>query len=275
MSEKHKSQRSDTVLTPAIRWAYPFVHKKRDKRANGTPMKTSRYDMVGLFPKLNADPSLCANYKFLSDLCMVAVARVTEWGCQWPQGGHWPIQDGDAPPKPKPGQTPKDYPWRKGHWIIEVTNYLDPGPRVAILQNGQPLEIPAQTVGGRTLYKGGDFGIASIAAYTYHNETYGVNFGFEGILWTAEGEVIGHSGPRSAASMFAQVSGMSAPAAGVAIQRTDVYVPPGGPAYVAQAPAPMPGSAPVYVPPVPPPAPVYVPPAPLPSTSPLPPFPGR
>jgi hypothetical protein len=293
MSEAHKSQRSEAVLTPEVRIAYPFVHEKRTKRANGTPMPKPRFDSVLLLPKLHTDPAQCPNYKFLSDLCMQAATKA--WG-SWPAGGHWPIQDGDAPPKPKapvPGQAPAvvdpaKSAWRKGHWVIEATSYLDTGPRVAVMQGGQPVEIPARVIAGKTMYKSGDYGIASISAFTFQNEKFGVNFGLEGILFTREGERIGSGGQRSAAEMFGGV----APPASVAppglppqppglppqyappATPTPQYAPnPPGmpPSAVAQSFASPPGAvAQSFV--APPPTPAYAAP---PSAPPLPPFPGR
>lgn len=209
MTEKHKSSRSESVNTMEVRLAYPFLHEKRAKRANGTPMPTPRFDAVLVVPKLNPDPAQCANYRFFSDLAVKAATGA--WG-SFPPGGHWPIQDGDAPPKPKapiPGQAPvapKEYPWRKGSWIIEVTNYLDVGPTVAVMQNGQAVQIPAKVVNGKAMYKSGDYGIVHISAYTFQNEKFGVNFGFEGVLFTREGEAIGSSGPKSASQMFGGVA---------------------------------------------------------------------
>lgn len=222
-----KSQRSDSANTMEVRIAYPFLHERRTKRANGAPIKTPRNDAVLIVPKLNADPAQCANYRFFSDLALAAATK--SWG-QFPAGGHWPIQDGDAPMKPKaptvPGQAvtaPKEYPWRKGNWIIEVTHYLEPGPRVCVMQNGTQTEIPAKTINGRQMYKSGDFGIVHVHSYSFQNEKFGVNFGFEGVLFTREGDAIGSSGPKSATAMFGQVQQMA---------------PPTGP-------APMPGQAPM------------------------------
>src|SRR5205823_2383181 len=115
-------------------------------------------------PKLTNDATTCANYAALAAHCMEAATKA--WG-SWPQGGKWPIQDGDIPypQKLKPGQTPltpeqvaERNKWRTGHWIIEATNYLDEGPRVAIVQNGVEMPITAQTVAGQQLYKSGDHG---------------------------------------------------------------------------------------------------------------------
>lgn len=221
---KHKSQRSDSKLTPEVRIAFPFVHEKRTKRANGELLKTPRHDAVVLFPKLHSDPTQCPNYKFLAAHCMEAAGKA--WpGAGWPQGGKWPIQDGDVPyvAKPKPGVTPKtpeqiaaSNAWRKGNWIVEVSHNLDPGPRVAVLQNGQAVEIPAKIVAGVPMYKSGDYGFVSIHAYTYQNETFGANFGFEGVMFTRAGEAIGSAGPRTAEQMFGEVATMAAPPAGYA-----------------------------------------------------------
>lgn len=246
---KHQSQRSMTRLLGQsvdasgnitgvpieVRLAYPHVHEKRKKSAAGEALDKPRYDAVVLVPKLNPDASKCPNYAIIANHCMEAATKA--WG-SWPQGGKWPIQDGDIPhpQKLKPGQVPltqeqiaQRNKWREGSWIIEVTNYMDPGPRAAVLQNGVAVEIPARVVNGQTLYKSGDFGYVSLNAYTFDNKTFGVNFGFEGVLFTRPGEPIGSSGPRSAAQMFASVAGM-APPAGAAM--------PGGAA------VPVPGAAP-------------------------------
>lgn len=262
MADDYKSKRSDSVLTPEIRWAYPWVHEQSTKRANGKPRTRPIWVISGLLPKLHTDPMQCPNYKFLSDMLMQAVVREPLWNGQFPAGGYWPIQDGDAPPKPAigvPGQPiapvdPNKGAWRRGHWIFEASTGLPPGPKVCVMQNGTQVEIPARTINGRQMYKSGDFGFGSIHAWTFWNDKWGVNIGFEGILWTREGEPIGTSGARSAASMFGSVAGTAAPAAAPQ---------PGAGAPVMQAPAPThaPAAAPQpqYAAPV---APQYAPPAP-------------
>lgn len=261
---KVKSQRSESKNSPECRIAFPYLHEKRTKRADGQPLKAPRYDAVFLLPKLTNDAATCPNYKFLSDLLMEAAGKM--WpGHGWPQGAIWPIKDGDQPyvAKPKPGVTPKTpeqiaeaNKWRAGHWAFEATHNLDPGPRVAIVQNGQAVEIPAKVVNGVALYKSGDYGIVHLHAYTYQNEQFGANLGFEGVLFTRPGEAIGSSGPRSAEQMFGQVAG------------TVPTPPPNAGASPApgQAPPPPPTVAPQYAPNPPgtPPGAVAPPVAPLP-----------
>lgn len=256
MSEvKHKSQRSETALIGEARIAFPFHHEKRTKTAAGLPLNTPRHDAVVLIPKLNADPMQCANYTKLAALCMEAANKA--WG-SFPQGGKWPIQDGDVPhvSKPKPGVTPKTPEqiaaanvWRKGHWVIEVSTNLDSGPRVCLLQNGVAQEIPAKVVNGVQLYKSGDYGYVSLNAYTFQNQTFGVNFSYEGVLYTRPGEVIGSSGPRSAQQMFGSVAGMAAPTANPAAP--SVPAPPAPPVAAGGPPLP-PATAPTGGPPLPP-----------------------
>lgn len=262
MSSEYKAKRSDSVLTPEIRWAYPWIHEQSTKRANGKPRKSPIWIISGMLPKLHSDPMQCANYKFLSELLMQAVLREPAWNNQFPAGGHWPIQDGDAPHKPAvgvPGQPvapvdPNKGAWRRGHWLFEASTGLAPGPRVCVMQNGHPVEIPARTINGKQMYKSGDFGHGSIHAYTFWNEKLGVNVGFEGILWTREGEAIGNSGPRSAAAMFGSVAGTVAQPA----QLPTVGAPPPAAAYAPPAAPPQQAApvAPVYAPPTPPAAPV-------------------
>lgn len=283
-AEKHKSQRSETVLVGEGRIAFPFVHEKRTKSAAGAPLDNPRYDAVFLMPKTHTDPLQCTNYKLLAGLCVEAATKA--WG-SFPQGGKWPIQDGDVPhqPKPKPGVTPltaeqiaAKNSWRKGQWVIEVTTNLEPGPRVAVLQNGVATEIPARVVAGQVLYKSGDYGYVSLNAFTFHNQTFGVNFGFEGVLFTKAGEPIGSSGPRSAAQMFGAVANMApaaapptaAPPVPGQVPSPPVAPPPGGPPMSPAAPPlqnfVVPVAAPVGGPPMPP------------ATAggpPLPPIPGR
>lgn len=277
-TEKHKSQRSESINIGPFRCAYLWLHEKQTKRPNGTPHKTPRYSIGAiLVPKLNADPAQCANYATLSKLCMDAAVKA--WG-SWPQGGHWPIQDGDAPVRAKPaapGQpvtAPKEYPWRKGHWIIEATNYLDPGPRVAVMQGSQAMEIPAKVVNGKTMYKSGDYFYVNVMAWTFHNEKFGVNFGFEGALWVREGEAIGGSGPKSAAEMFGGIAPVAVPAMGPPVAPMAPPMAPVAPqAYAPNPPGTPPGA--VASPPMAPPAPTppqYSPPA---APGPLPPLPTR
>lgn len=221
---KHKAGRSESANTIPVRVAYPFFHNKKTKRANGAPVKQPHYAGTLLFPKTSADPTKCANYAWLAAHCMAAakaawpgnVDAAGNW--TWPAGGHWPIQDGDrveAAKPPQPGQAaapPKEYPWRKGCWIIEPTSYLEVGPKISVMQaNGQAFDIPAQNINGRQMYKGGDVWIIHLSAYSFHNEKFGVNFSFEGALWCAEGEAIGSSGPKQSAAMFAGVANFVAP----------------------------------------------------------------
>lgn len=242
---KKANQRSQSVNTPEVRIAFPFLHEKRVKNAAGQPLKTPRYDAVLLFPKITNDPATCTNYKLLSDLCMEAAGKM--WpGAGWPAGGNWPLKDGDIPyvAKPKPGVVPKTAEqvaaanaWRVGHWVVEATNYLDLGPKIAVLRNGMTEEIPAKTVNGVTLYKSGDYGIAHISFYAYENEQWGTNCSLEGFLFTRPGEVIGNGGARSAAQMF---GGIAAPPS----------APQPGPPRPPGAPVAAPPTAPTAAPPL-------------------------
>jgi hypothetical protein len=266
-----------------IRGAYFYIHEKRTKNADKSaiPVEDQKHEFVGLIPKLNADPAQCANYRFFSDLAMQAVQGQEEWRGNWPAGGNWPIKDGDT-------RTAK-YPWQAGCWVINFsTNYP---PKVAILQNGVPTEIPARRIGTQDLYKSGDYCVVSTYAFTYDNKVRGVKFDIEGVLFVASGEVIG-TAQRSVDQMFGgtaipqggapapQSPGLP-PAAPVA-PAPQYSAPPAAP--VAPAPA-APAPAPQYsAPPAPPAAPVapapgtYAPP-PMPPAAPgavgLPPIPGR
>jgi hypothetical protein len=281
---KKQSQRSQSMNTPEVRIAFPFLHEKRVKNAAQMPLKSPRYDATLLLPKLSTDPSQCANYKFLSDLCMEAAGKM--WpGVGWPAGGIWPIKDGDVPyvAKAKPGVTPKTpeqiaaaNAWRVGHWVVEVTNFLDVGPKVCVLQNGTAVEIPAKMINGVMQYKSGDFGIAHISAYAYENEQWGTNFSVEGILFTRPGDPIGSSGPRSASQMFGSVAPVANAAAPGVPPLPPSAAPPLAPAVptaphaAAPATAPMPTASavpPSSAPPLPPmpPMPNAAPPLPIPS----------
>lgn len=268
--EKHKSQRSETALIGEARIAFPFHHEKRTKSAGGKPLDKPRHDAVVMLPKLGPADQ-CANYAKLAGLAYEAAMKA--WPTSkdgagnwvWPAGGKWPIQDGDIPhvSKPKPGVAPKtpeqieaSNAWRKGYWIIEVSTNLEPGPRVCVMQNGVAQEIPAKVVNGVQLYKSGDFGYVSLNAYSFQNETWGVNYGYEGVLYTKPGDPIGSSGPRTASQMFSSVAGQvaSAPAAPApggappappAAPMPTVAAPPVAPAAPAAPPPPMPGAPPV------------------------------
>lgn len=273
---KHKSQRSVSRMLGQYldaagnvagapiecQFAYPFLHVKRTKSAAGDPVEKPHFVITAKVPKLNSDATKCANYASLAAHCMEAATKA--WG-SWPQGGKWPIHDGDIPypQKTKPGQTPltaeqiaERNKWRTGHWVIEATNYLDEGPRVAVVQNGIEQEIKSHTVGGQQLYKSGDYGYIFLGAWTFHNKTFGTNFGLEGVCFTRPGEKIGNSGPKSVASMFGGVGASVGP--GMATAQ-----PPGPPtsAPVAPGTAPMPPAAPP-APPLAPVAPIAAPPAP-------------
>jgi hypothetical protein len=269
----HKTFRSAPATSMTIRGAYFYVHERRSKDASGAliPEDKQKFEFVGLIPKLNADPAQCANYKFFSDLAMTAVQG--GFGT-WPAGGNWPIKDGD--------QKAAKYPWQKGNWVINFSTNFP--PKVAIMQNGVPTEIPARRIGTNDLYKSGDYCVISTYAFSYDKVACGVKFDLEGILFVAPGEVIG-TAARSVDEMF-----------GASPQGRE---PAPGPGPVAAPPAPGAPAAPTYAPPPsavasPPPspaptAPVYAAPAPqyaapaggppmpppAPSAPGLPPFPGR
>lgn len=280
---KHKSQRSETVLIGEARIAFPYHHEKRTKSAGGKPLDKPRHDAVVLVPQLSTDPAQCANYGKLAALCMEAARKAwpssvdAAGNWTWPAGGKWPIQNGNTPhvSKPKPGvpaKTPEQIAaankWREGYWVIEVSTNLDPGPRVCVMQNGVAQEIPAKVVAGVQLYKSGDFGYVSLNAYTFQNETWGVNFGYEGVLYTRSGEAIGSSGPRSASQMFGSVAGMAAPSApaapGAAPMPPGAGAPPAPPAPPAPVAAPPLAPA-AAAPPAPPMAPAAAPPPGMPT----------
>jgi hypothetical protein len=277
---KHKAQRSVSRMVGQFldaqqkvagaplecQTAYPFLHVKRTKSAAGDVIDKPHFAITVKVPKLTNDATTCPNYANLAAHCMEAATKA--WG-SWPAGGKWPIQDGDIPypQKLKPGQTPltaeqiaERNKWRTGHWIIEATNYLDEGPRVAIVQNGTEMPITAQTIAGQQLYKSGDYAFPFIGAYTFHNKTFGVNFSLEGVCFTRPGEKIGNSGQKSVQSMFGGVGA----AVGAGMVTAQPPGPPAGPAPMAPAgTAPMPPAAPTApaAPPAPPLAPV-APPAP-------------
>lgn len=302
-----KSERSTPTNSPSeIRVAYPFFHEKRTKNAAGLPFtnkKTGapnpRYSATFMFPKLAADASQCANYRFLWGLAVEAARKMWPQNVDgagqwvWPVGAQYAVKDGDVPftSKPKPGQPlpsaeeiAKKNAWRRGYWIVEAENFLDPGPRIAKVINATEVELPTKVVNGIAQYKGGDFGVVNIHAYAYENETFGVNFGFDGFCFTREGDAIGSSGPRSVGQMFGGVAGMvphSAPAAPGAVAAP---LPPTNPA-VAPAPGipapatyaqPAPPAMPMAAAPLPPVAAPVAPPPPAPPGMPgLPPIPGR
>lgn len=247
---KHDTKRSEVQLIGEVRIAHPYHHEKRTKSAGGALLDNPHYTGALLLPKLGPAES-CPNYKRLSDMAMEAATKA--WGA-WPDGGKWPILDGDIPfpHKPKPGEkalTPEQLvernKWRTGSWHIEVANYLD-GPKVSLLRDGVVQDIPAQNINGQQLYKSGDHGFVSMNSYSFQNKTWGVNFGYEGVCYTRQGDLIGGS-PKSSAQMFAGIP-MGTPQAGPAA--------PGGapsaplPTHAAPpiAPAPTAPSAPVAAP---------------------------
>src|SRR4029077_14426085 len=127
---KHDTKRSETQLIGECRIAHPYHQEKRTKSAGGAPLEKPRYDAVGMLPKLGPAES-CPNYRRLSDMAMEAATKA--WG-GWPEGGKWPIQDGDIPHahKVKPGEkalTPEQIAernkWRTGSWVFEVSTGLD------------------------------------------------------------------------------------------------------------------------------------------------------
>jgi hypothetical protein len=280
---KHKSERSvNRMLGQSLdasgkvvgvpiecQFAYPNLHTKRTKSAGGDPIEKPHYAITVKVPKLGIAES-CPNYGALAAHCMEAANKA--WG-SWPQGGKWPIQDGDVPyaQKLKPGQVPltaeqiaERNKWRTGHWIIECTNYFDQGPSVAVVQNGREVEIKGQIVNGQQLYKSGDHGYIFLGAWTFHNKTFGTNFGFSGVCFTRAGEKIGNSGPPSVSSMFGGVGA----AVGTGMAAAAPAAP--GPVLPQSSTAPMPPA-----PPVPPPAPPMMPPPPAAAGMPGLPLPGR
>lgn len=281
-TEAHKSQRSverllgqslDTTGKPVgapieCQIAYPYLHVKKTKSAGNEPIDKPYFSVTVKVPKLNSDATKCANYAALAAHCMESATKA--WNA-WPQGGRWPIQDGDQPYTSKvlPGQAPmtaeqvaERNKWRVGHWIIEPKSYLDTPPRVAVVQNGREEEIKAQTLNGVELYKSGDYGYVFLGAWSYQNKLFGVNFGFSGVCFTRSGEKIG-GGAKTVQAMFGGVG--AGVGAGMA-----TATPPGPPQGAPVGTAPMPPAAPI-APPLAPPAPL--PPLPVAAPAGLAPFP--
>lgn len=254
-----------------LRIAYPFHFEKRTKSAGGAALDKPRNDAVVMAPKVGVGGD-CPNYKLLCAFLMEAA--VDAWKA-WPVGYNPKIQDGDVPhrPKPKPGVTPLTEEqiqarnaWRRGYWIVEVATPPSKSPKVCLMQNGQFVEIPAQKMAGQELFKSGDYGYVSMNAYTFENpQNFGVNFGYEGVLYSRPGELIGNaSGPRSATQMFGSVAGMATTTAPVMPSAAPVMPTMPQPA-IAQPPA-----APVMLAPPAPPAPIAA--APVMPTMPAPPM---
>lgn len=260
----HKTSRSTPATSMTIRGAYFYVHERRTKDAAKAPIPEDqqKYEFVGLVPKLNADPAQCANYKFFSDLAMQAVQG--GFGT-WPAGGNWPIKDGDS--------KVAKYPWQANCWVINFsTNYP---PKVALMQNGVPTEIPARRIGTQDLYKSGDYCVVSTYAFSYDKVARGVKFDLEGILFVAPGEVIG-TAQRSVGDMFGGQATAQPSAPGPAPAAPTMAPPPAAPSPAPQcAPPAAPVVAPsaAYAPPMPPMPPM--PPVGVGAPSALPPFPGR
>lgn len=299
VAAKVKSQRSESRNSPCeVRIAYPYFHEKRTKNAAGTLFTKKdgtpnpRFGATFMFPKLDADPTRCANYAFLWGLAVEAAKKMWPQSVDntgnwvWPDGAQYAVQDGDIPysRKPKPGtpvlspeEKAKRNAWRAGYWIVEAEHFLDPGPSIGRVVDGQVLPVLAKTINGVVQYKSGDWGFVNIHAYAYENETFGLNFGFDGFCFTREGEAIGSSGPRSAEQMFGGLApgGVVAapvaapppmPGAPVAPQaamapaaapQPQAYAPPmpgaptGAPVAPQAAPPPMPGAAAPSLPPMP------------------------
>lgn len=307
ISTKVKSQRSVSTNCPReIRVAYCYFHEKRETNAAGVPFvygadhpkagqPNPRYSGSFMFPKLAADAAQCPNYLFLWGLAVEAAKKMWPQNVDatgnwvWPAGAQLAINDGDIPYKKKlqpgqPAQSAEDIAlknaWRRGYWIVEAENFLDPGPRIAKVIGATEADLPSKTMNGVVQYKSGDFGVPNIHAYAYQNKTFGVNFGFDGFCFTREGDLIGKSsGPRSAAEMFGGVAGTVAPGGAPSAPLPTVTAPPSAPtappgtAPSATAMAPMPtASAGAASPPMPPgmPSPSI---APAPPGPPLPAFP--
>ena len=257
----HKTVRSATIQSPVIRGAYFYLHETRKKDGAGKeiPEDKQKFEFVGLIPKLNADATKCANYMLFANAAMSVVPQVPDWGGQYPAGGNWPIKDGDL--------KAAKYPWMAGHWVINFSGNFQ--PKVALLQNGQPTEIPARRVGAQDLYKSGDYCVVSTYAFSYDNQSRGVKFDMEGVCFVGAGEPIGAS-QRAVGQMFEGLS---------AVGGTSTPMPPSAPTSAPVAPpAPVAPSIPSV--PLAPAAPVYAPPpmapamaAPAPGLPPMPPAP--
>lgn len=199
---------------------------------------------------------------------MAMEAATKAWN-GWPEGGRWPIEDGDIPYKykTKPGEKPltpeqviERNKWRVGYWVVEVTNYTDQGPKISFLRDGILQDVPAQNMAGVEVYKSGDHGYVSMNTYTYQRDSnWGVNFSYEGIAYTRQGDRIG-GGPKSSAQMFAGIPGVTgaapgapAPAAPSAPAAPTVTAPPLAPAAPSTPPLPPMPTAPIAaaLPPIP------------------------
>lgn len=216
----HKTVRSITIQSPVIRGAYFYLHETRKKDGAGKeiPVDKQKYEFVGLIPKLNADATKCANYMLFANTAMSIVPQVPEWGGQYPPGGNWPIKDGDL--------KAAKYPWMAGHWVINFSGNF--APKVALLQNGQPTEIPARRIGATDLYKSGDYCVVSTYAFSYDNQSRGVKFDMEGVCFVGVGEPIGAS-QRAVGQMFEGLASGGTPMPVIPSAPTSAPVAPAAP----------------------------------------------
>lgn len=264
-----------------VRFAYPYVHELMTKTAGGAKIDYPGYNLTVLVPQLNPDPMTCPNYAILA--AHVLEAATQAWGA-WPEGGVWPIENGNVPyaRKTKPGevaltaeQIAERNKWRVGYWCIEVSSGADYPPQVAMVQNGVEVPVTSKAAG----YKSGDWGYLFLHAYTFWpapDKKFGCNFGFNGVCFTRPGDKIGGGGPRTIGQMFGGVG--AGVGAGMAAAAPGPTAPTGpAPSLPQSATAPLPPAAPSapVAPPRPPTPPMAPPPPPAATGMPSLPVPGR
>jgi Protein of unknown function (DUF2815) len=111
----------------------------------------------------------------------------------------FPIKDGDKPNKQ--GKTPD---WAVGHWTIRAsTTFI---PLVEQMVDGVQTQIASFTMGGRKLWKNGDFCCVEVNMGKRLNDNVGIRCYLKGVIFTCPGaEVsVGGGAPPDWKNAFAQ-----------------------------------------------------------------------
>ena len=208
------SAKTEFFLTPQGRFCWPYLDQPRTTDMVGKTLDEPKYEVVLYIPKTSADRNQDRAFLALSQKVMEVVLQ--QFRGQWPQISprgewlDWPIDDCDAD-----AAGLEKAPWGRGCWRIRLSGGKFP-PKVVDGGNNdlrQFIGINGQFRDG--VFKGGDYGIASVNCYgwEFSNVKKGVSFGLEGVKKTADGDPIGGGG-RSANEIFGAPTGQPQPAYG-------------------------------------------------------------
>jgi hypothetical protein len=180
---------------------------------SGKPLDKPRYSVLVRYPKTVKEWNQEKVFASVTDACRKIYAK------------HFsgmpldrlivPVKDGD-----QANAAGKINDWGKGHWWIKADTTSPDYLAIEAIQNGKPMELPSDRIGGRRIVKDGDFCILTVGLAKSEGRDPGIKTYLNAITFTGPGEEIKLGSRVSTEALLEQaraqglsVQGYGAPAA--------------------------------------------------------------